>query len=244
MKFAHTKRLMLVIALALCSATSHSMDSDTSSNSDSNQFTEFRSKISNTLTDAYTEPAGAILYHLGIPVAIKLGELGIQGIVSLIVKTKDVVICYNYTPEEAKRELIAIQTADRLNVHEEKEVAVAAHFINAFNSLSGRNKMLGGDPKLEQHAAVLEKIDPDYAKFLLCINRHHNQKHLVAIVSQADRDPEYGPCRPPYSVTKYLENNSNGKRIKKYLQGLSPKEHVNTASSLNSSSHKISPTKI
>ncbi|MCL4229736.1 hypothetical protein KJZ61_03570 [Candidatus Dependentiae bacterium] len=154
------------------------------------------------------------------------------------------VICYNYTPEEAKRELVAIQTADRLNVHEKKEVAIAAHFINTFNSLSGRHKMISGDPRLEQHAAILENIDHDYAKFLLCINRHHNQKHLVAMMTQADNDPEYGPCRPPYNVIKYLENNPHRERIKKYLQGLSPEEHTNTTSSPNSSSHNALPTKI
>lgn len=157
---------------------------------------------------------------------MKLTEYTVNQLVNIFSWLKNSVICYNYTPEEAKPELLTIVTAYKEGSSDIVDIATTKHLIHLLNSLYGRHKLLAGDPLIEQHAKILQDLVPDYAKFLLCIKRYHAYRDLTSgFTEDKEFHPDFGICKPPYAIEKYLMYYPERKRLAEFIKNLSAQEN-------------------
>lgn len=193
-------------------------------------------QLMQTVQDFKREPLDAATKYVAAPfiigTAIATGSNIIKymadQVIGLFSWAKNSIIRYDYTPEQAAPELLTIETAHKEGLSEVVEVATTKHLINTLNSLSGHNKLFSGDPHIEQHAKFLAPYTPEYVKFLLCINRYHKYADLRSSVPE-DKEfhPDFGACKPPYEIEKYLINHPEKTRLAEFIKRLTTQKNTN-----------------
>jgi hypothetical protein len=195
-----------------------------------------KDQLMQTVQDFKSEPLDAATKYVAAPfiigTAIATGSHIIKymtdQVIGLFSWAKNSIIRYDYTPEQAAPELLAIETAHKEGLTEVVEVATTKHFINTLNSISGHKRLAAGDPHIEQHAKILAPYTPEYVKFLLCINRYHKYADLISSVPEdKELHPDFGACKPPYEIEKYLINHPEKTRLAEFIKRLTTQKNTN-----------------